>query len=653
MKPGSKYTIRSRLLEVCALFDSIDVALFSTFNFNGDFFEENVLPALFGMDNDDSRPVRSREVHKALTKTSVGVIYDPSVAKHSGKAYRYTHYPVFIPGSLFHAKNIFIIGKRKKTDTNSSEESWIYVATLSGNLSLSGWGENCEVMADTWIHSKNEQPWSAMDQYLGWLNQQFSIKKSAHNPLAAAIRLMNETIRERRSLVDPEGTSWKDKNHLRLYFSPLHDSFWDFAFDDVKEINTIEVASPYWGSVNECVNLLEQKASFSDDVKISLVMDYLPLSSPKKTGLGIGDKDALAKTWSGNVAFELWKHETGRFHHLKLYRFGTDKGVISAVGSCNFSRPGLFWNLGKKDGKKISGNVESMMLDMHEGIDWPTRPASDIDFSEENTSDDAPKPLPYYVVVFYDWKSGEYSWSLTGNPGAQSIRLKLSDFDIMIDEAHREGKKSGKLDKSQYTFSSGDGDEMSGFVIELNLEDSTREYITPLATDLILQSWLQGTVNEPMPGEKGDADGDGESDNDPLDENLVLKDDKEQSLFFDFYDFYRAIAGIEKKLATSSGDGEILELLLSRSDSVKALGSAMTKSAHSTSVKYLVLNECIRLMKNSKEKKLHSFIKKFQKNIDEYRLMVMHDMENELSKGTPIDVSELLSWYEKQFRSAA
>jgi hypothetical protein len=54
-----------------------------------------------------------------------------------------------------------------------------------------------------------------------------------------------------------------------------------------------------------------------------------------------------------------------------------------------------------------------------------------------------------------------------------------------------ERKKSGKLEKLQYTFSSGDSDEMSGFVIELNLDESTREYITPLATDVILQSWLQ------------------------------------------------------------------------------------------------------------------------------------------------------------------
>ena len=104
MSADNKNTIRNTLLKVCSLFSRIDVALFCTFNFNGDFFEENVLPTLFVIDEDANRAVRSREVHKALAKTSVGVFYDPSVAKPSRRPYRYTHYPVFVPCSLFHAK---------------------------------------------------------------------------------------------------------------------------------------------------------------------------------------------------------------------------------------------------------------------------------------------------------------------------------------------------------------------------------------------------------------------------------------------------------------------------------------------------------------------------------------------------------------------
>jgi hypothetical protein len=60
---------------------------------------------------------------------------------------------------------------------------------------------------------------------------------------------------------------------------------------------------------------------------------------------------------------------------------------------------------------------------------------------------------------------------------------------------------------------------------------------------------------------------------------------------------------LKKKLATFAIKEESLELLLFRSDSVRALGSATTKSNLSVSVKYLVLSECIRLLKDTEASK--------------------------------------------------
>ena len=57
-------TIRERLVEVAGKFHTIEVALFSTFNFNTDFFEQNVLPALFGVDPGDTRATREQAVHR-------------------------------------------------------------------------------------------------------------------------------------------------------------------------------------------------------------------------------------------------------------------------------------------------------------------------------------------------------------------------------------------------------------------------------------------------------------------------------------------------------------------------------------------------------------------------------------------------------------
>lgn len=643
MSADNKNTIRNKLLKVCSLFNHIDVALFCTFNFNGDFFEENVLPTLFVIDEDANRAVRAREVHKALAKTSVGVFYDPSVAKPSGKPYRYTHYPMFVPGSLFHAKNIFLIG------TDKQGIRWIYVATLSGNLNLSGWGSNCEVMADTWVHSRSEQPWIAMNKYLLWLQKQLAISKATKNPLSEAITLMGDSIRERRTLADPEDVPWQDKEHLRLYFSPLHDSFWEFACENMKDIRSIKVASPYWGSVKQCIELLRERVHFSPDMDIALVMGRLPIGFAK-TGLGMEESNDLTATWKENIKYYVWNNEPGRFYHLKLYRFETDQGTVSAVGSCNCTRPGLFWKWGSGyEGEKGFGNVESMMLDRHEGVEWPTQEAHNNDFDEKSTADEAPKPWPFYVAVCYDWKSCEYTWSLKGNTGNQPVLLKTSDFAISITETAREGKQLGRLTSSLYTIQSAQFGDVTGFVTELNLHESTREYSTPLATDLILQSWLRGAAYEPMPEPKeGDS-----SDN--IEYGVLTASNEDAPVFFEFFDFYRATASLKSKLFSCVSDDDFLELSLWRSDSVVALGSAIIISKHSSTVKYLVLNECIRLMKirPGTKTRLQPSINRLRRELDKYRLDIKQALAQELNKEMKIDAGELLSWYERQFRSAA
>jgi hypothetical protein len=460
---------------------------------------------------------------------------------------------------------------------------------------------------------------------------------------------MSDGIYQRRTLTDPENVHKECKDNVRLYFSPLHDSFWNFVCENIRKITSIEVASPYWGSVKECIELLAGKVAFSEDIDISLVMDLLPMIA--KTGLGMKEAESLKDKWN-NLKCYLWQNEAGRFHHLKLYRFETDKGTVSAVGSCNFSRPGLFWKLETK-GEKAFGNVESMMLDQHKGIEWSKQEIKNSDFDDESTADAAPAAWLFHVAVFYDWKSSEYSWSLEGNIGSQKVFLKLAGIEISIDKSSTKGSMLGMLTSSLYSVKA-EQDEMIGCVIELNLDESTREYSTPLATDLILQSWLQGAVNEPVPESKDEIEG-FENSSDNINDNVTVSGNEVAPVFFEFFDFYRATAVFETKLLSCVNDDELLDLLVFRSDSVWALGSAIITSKQSATVKYLVLNECIRLMKSKTgtKKKLQPFIKKLQSKINEYRAAVKQELDAELNKDMEIDTEELLGWYEQQFRSAA
>ena len=159
--------IRERLVAVAARLAHVDVALFCTFNFHADFFEQNVLSALFGAEPGAPRAVREARVHKGLLTTRVGVFYDASMLKPSRRRFRYAATPVYLGQSkLFHPKNIVLFGR------DAPGEQWIYVAAMSANLTMSGWGKNVEGVADTWIHARTEQPARALFDFLAWLKDE-------------------------------------------------------------------------------------------------------------------------------------------------------------------------------------------------------------------------------------------------------------------------------------------------------------------------------------------------------------------------------------------------------------------------------------------------------------------------------------------------
>lgn len=639
--------IRERLSEVAGKFDHIDVALFTSFNFNADFFEQNVLPALFGVDESASRAVRAYEVNKALAKTDVGVFYDPSVAALHGKPCRYTHYPVFIPGALFHAKNIILIGK-------VDGKRWIYVATLSANLTLSGWGRNREVIADTWIHCKAEQPWGDVNGYLAWLQKQFPSAGKTESPLANAIKLLSDGIYVRRTLKDPEGHAWQDKEYQRLYFSPLHASFWSFIKREVGEISGLEVAAPYWGTPAECLG------SFKD-IPVSLVMARLP-PAMRTTGLGKPDADALSQQWR-NLQFRVWENTAGRLNHLKAYQFETDSGVWSAVGSCNFSEPGLFWK--RKSGNRksgfVTGNVESMMLDFGSGPEWKSVPAKDDDFAAESLKDDAPEPWPFHVLVFYDWKKETFTWFVKGDIGKTSPVLTFSGNRMELADNAKEGSKKGKLTNGLYTVKLTDPDsgellEMTGCVIEMNLQESTREYTAPLAAETILLSWIQGATNEPQPGglsdEEPTAAGEGEQQGEAA--GIMVE---QEAPFFEFFDFYRAVRQLGQRLQElEKHEDARADLLLYRADSVVSLASVILASAHDPVVKYLVLSECLSLLSREKfdgksiRKKQQASSRRLFRECSKLREAVKQLIKRERNHLDEAERDALLAWYDKELK---
>jgi hypothetical protein len=471
-------TVRERLLEVSSKFERIESAVFTSFNFNADFFEQNVLPTLFGVDvREGSRKAREQTVHKRLADTSVAVFYDPSVASTSTKAYRYAAHAVFLGGQRrFHPKCIFIAG------TDADGTLWLYIAAMSANLGITGWGRNCEGFFDTWVHAKTEQPARAAIHFLGYLDAALERRPTKDRSLANLIERL-AVLRGQRSRTDPEGGAWADKAGTQLYFSPLHRSMWSFVEEAYGgRIEEVLAASPYWGEGSAIKAALAGR-------RLQLVAS---LSAPAFKSTQLGD-ETLAQLGVDARDVLTWSNDQGRFFHIKLYRITIRGQEITGTGSCNFTSAGLQWGAPGSE----SGNVECMLFDRRDFI-WPrTEKLRSSAIASQTDNTDAPPAWPVYVHVQYDWERRSFSWDVDGRKGSDEIDLQLPDghgfFAVEKDQGSRKGELKSRVFRFRYR-----GEAYTAFVAEVNLAYSDRRYGALLSPGQILESWRSGAPAEPI-----------------------------------------------------------------------------------------------------------------------------------------------------------
>ena len=620
--------IRERLVAVAARLAHVDVALFCTFNFNADFFEQNVLSALFGAEPGAPRAVREARVHKGLLTTRVGVFYDASMLKPSRRRFRYAATPVYLGQSkLFHPKNIVLFGR------DAQGEQWIYVAAMSANLTMSGWGKNVEGVADTWIHARTEQPARALFDFLAWLKDE---SRPGSDVLAAA-RNAFTALREYRKLDDPEGGSVEDKKDLQLYFSPLHDSLWSFIAQAYGAPSAVLAGSPYWGDSTRAAAALGK-------ARLELVAARC---APHFCAVNLG-KNTLAQLYPNGFpkqAVRTWHGDRGRFYHLKLYQIDTSRGTFLGLGSCNFTDRGQFWT-------DTTGNVESMLFD-RTAPELPAQaPLNDAEIPPASGSEDMPTILPAYVYLQYDWRDGEFRWRLAAGGSALPVTLYPPDGGAPVTLATdgAEGRRKGALQVRTFKFECAGGEVYEGLVEELNVDASTWTYGRLLAVGDILESWRQRSAAEPPP--PSDDDDDPERPKPPPTPNAGLQD-----VTFDWFLFYRCARDMERRLCQAAADRRsVVELALARSDSVLALCDAVLAGPMQPVAKWLVARECSQLLAPhaGATPSLKVRHKNLVKRMKALRTTVEKELEGTLAAQRATgSAADVLVWYERQLRQGS
>lgn len=335
-------------------------AVFLTYQFDSGFFEQEVLPILVDIPLSHSVPIRLIQLEDALRGLpgEIAVYYDSNglVAGDAGSArLDVRRIPVQHRTGIFHPKNVFLLTESEESDDDGYHSQILIIATLSANLTRSGWWENVEACyVEEIAEGDKTRLKNDLASFLDLLRRKApaSAKHGALREISAFLR--NASPRRVKSA--------SGKLHTHFYNGTV--SLPDFLERTAGQIlrgSYLEVISPYFDDATSCRPLLALIERFQPkEVRV-----FLPQSAG---GNGLCRRElyesvrALPGVHWGRLHHDVLRlgrsDDAGqRFVHAKIYRFFTQnpKREICFVGSANLTSAA----------HQIGGNVETgFLIDM-------------------------------------------------------------------------------------------------------------------------------------------------------------------------------------------------------------------------------------------------------------------------------------------------
>ena len=576
-------TIRERIERATRYLETLQGVVLTTFNLNGQFLEEQALPAILGVEA-NTAAARDASLHQRLAETPCTVFYDPTVAPRVSGKFRYVARPVPLRSRLFHPKLVVMAGQ------SADGTAWVYLAVSSANLSPSGWGRNAESFGETWIHTRKQQAWGSLDGFLEWLLGYAPLRErtSDRDALTVIQRVLDE-MPNRRRFSDQSGEPWAGSLGAQFYSSVVEQRGLPWFLrrragrapaykDRTHQPAELWVYSPYWANVAEGVREFGARNTV-----------LIPALRRDRKAMGLSKDQEAALDRSVEIRGNAQEAGDDRFWHMKAYRMLHGNAAYTAVGSCNFTEAGLAGR---------NGNVEAMLVfeaiepEWPDERDEPLKPASDEALAEE----EAPSPVPIAIVVAYDWRSGSWRWFLGADKSQSEFRLKLPDrrnaVAIVPGSDERKGQPPPPAGKFSVSYrEAGSKHEWQGQIVELNLDASRRVYGRSLSATDILDSW-RGRV---PPGDPGGGGGGGGGNGNDIEVDVPAAFDT-----VNLYDLYRSMRGLRTRLAELESQPEAQRaLLVGRPDSVMALAN-LADGGEAPVVRYLVLRELASIFADHK-----------------------------------------------------
>ena len=384
----------------------VKAAMFYTFNFEPEFFENYVMPILLpGIDftnNKIQNAILWRRYKNEGIVPPITVYYDEKVknidyAPHLG----YNVVGMRLKGAHFHPKNSFIL-------TNDNR---LIILTGSNNISAAGWNTNLEGITEFVLKPNEFFPqdlkniiWSYIEDVLNLNNPQKDKK------IRGAEEMIISFLKKRKFA----------GNIFPFYYSlQRKQNFEDFLKYNIPSdigIYKLEVVSPFFSPNTE---LIEKIKSIYENIEIKClapnnIEDYLEI-----------EREVFDKYLESGVRWCRWKsnpEKTMRVHS-KIYRFYNNNKVYNVIGSVNFTEHA--WGINEKKNVECAilieeSNTTDELLRVHDFGSYKFVNKQDNQEDEKNIFNIFYPELSFII----DWKENTLEWE---NNEEDLITLNLPD----------------------------------------------------------------------------------------------------------------------------------------------------------------------------------------------------------------------------------
>jgi hypothetical protein len=321
----------------------VSAAFFSTFSFEPDFFELEIMPLLLahrdGKTDNIYQPalssndaIRWQQVERLLASQPIptAVIYDPSVYRcERSPRLEIVYHGYSIPSGCQHAKLIAFVLEDPITNVQK-----VIFGAGSFNLTRAGWWDNIEcghfvTLSASWA-PKNlcDQITEALEYYL----VQMGGENEAINKVIQVIVQLTKT---------------KGEDDLQFYFSgqleQANYSFADFIAAEECPTEQLEVISPYFAESGDNAVLSKFMSTYCK-TRILLPIDpYSDKLNDVKANIEASVYQQLKTAgvdwcqWQPTIQQKLTADSSLRSIHAKVYRMADEERSDVFIGSVNFS----------------------------------------------------------------------------------------------------------------------------------------------------------------------------------------------------------------------------------------------------------------------------------------------------------------------------